>query len=88
LFIIAFVLDLDSDACANGRLLEEHAIAVDSARAIFLGYEIHPVFERRDEDDVAPGIVREKIVTVEAAKVILHRQQGAAEIEFVRACVR
>src|SRR5437660_1542893 len=52
----------------------------------FLG-EIHSVFQRRDEGDVASAMAREKIVTVEAAKVILHRQPGAAEIGFVFALV-
>src|SRR5437870_9735982 len=55
---------------------DEHAIAVDSARAIFLGYEIHSVLERRDEGDVASAIMREQIVALEAAKMILHRQPG------------
>src|SRR6266567_1524851 len=56
---------------------DEHAIAVDSAHAIFLGYEIHSILERSDEGDVARAIVREKIVTLEAPKVILYRQPGA-----------
>src|SRR6266496_4609046 len=56
---------------------DEHAIAVDTARAIFLRHEIHSILERRDEGDVASAVVREKIFTIEAAKMILHRQPGA-----------
>src|SRR5205823_3649986 len=61
-----------------GELAEdEHAIFVDTARAIFLGYQIHSVFERRYEGDVARAIMREEIVAIEAPKVILHRKPGA-----------
>src|SRR5882724_2924274 len=61
-----------------GELAEdEHAIFVDAARAIFLGYEIHSVFERRYEGDVARAIMREEIIAIEAPKVILHRQPRA-----------
>ena len=54
----------------------ERAILLDSARAIFLRYEIHSVLERRYEGDVARSIVRKQIVAIEAPKVILHRQPG------------
>src|SRR5436309_4887600 len=55
---------------------KERAVFVDTARAIFLGYQIHSVFERRYEGDVAPAIMREEIVAIEAPKVILHRKPG------------
>src|SRR5882724_10610530 len=55
----------------------ERAILLDTARAIFLGYQIHSVFERRYEGDVAPAIMREEIIAIEAPKVILHRQPCA-----------
>ena len=47
---------------------DERAILVGAARAIFLGYQIHSVLERRDERDVARAIMREKIVAIEARK--------------------
>ena len=56
---------------------DERAIVVDAARAVFLCDEIHSIFERRDEGDVARAIVRQKIVTIRGPKMILHRQPGA-----------
>src|SRR5215471_3446997 len=56
---------------------DEHAIFVDAAGTIFLGHQIHSVFEWRDEGDVAAAVVREKIFAVQTAKMILHRQPSA-----------
>src|SRR5436189_6342349 len=57
---------------------DEHAIFLDTARAIFLGYEIHSVLERRHEADVASAIVREKSFAMKRTEMILHRQPGTA----------
>ena len=71
--------------CAGFELLrragemakDEHAIFIDAAGTIFLGYQIHSVLERGDESDVALAVVREKVFAIEAAKMILHRQPVA-----------
>src|SRR4029077_16153471 len=58
-----------------GELTEnKRAIFVDAAGTIFLGYQIHSVLEWRNKRDVTRAVVREKIVAIEAAKMILHRQ--------------
>src|SRR5437667_4012370 len=63
-----------------GELTEDkRTVFVDAAGTIFLGYQIHSVLERRYKRDVAPAVVRDKIVPIEAAKMVLHRQPIAGE---------
>ena len=52
----------------------QHARFVDATCAVFFGYEIHAVFQRRDQRDFAGTVMREQVATVETAKVIMHRQ--------------
>src|SRR5215471_19586322 len=52
---------------------DEYAILVNAGCAVFLGDQIHSIFERCDEGDVARTIVREQFFSIQVAKMILHR---------------
>src|SRR2546423_266623 len=65
-----------SRRCASELTQDEHAVLFGAARAIFLRHEIHSIFKRGNEGDVARPIMRKKIVAIETPKMVLHRQPG------------